>query len=139
MATVVEGYPRAHFSVATTTGCRNGCYSFPWIASLYPCYIIAEGYHFFLSFGLVRLWTVQLRARVGAHIERRCSSSCGEDVTIADVIIKTAGFLLWYLDLGNRTGDVNDVMPRSDNLRILGDSWKKAVSWDLKLDESSWV
>ena len=37
------------------------------------------------------------------------------------------------------TGDVNEVMPRSDGLRILGDFWKKVVSWDLKLDEASWV
>ena len=29
-------------------------------------------------------------------------------------------------------------MPRSDGLRILGDFWKKAVSWDLRLDEASW-
>ena len=29
-------------------------------------------------------------------------------------------------------------MPVSDGLRILGDFWKKAVSWDLNLDESSW-
>ena len=29
-------------------------------------------------------------------------------------------------------------MPGSDGLRILGDFWKKAVSWDLNLDEASW-
>ena len=30
-------------------------------------------------------------------------------------------------------------MPGSDGLRILGDFWKKkAVSWDLNLDEESW-
>ena len=49
-------------------------------------------YHFFvgyiLSFGLVRLRTVQLSAQVGAHIERRCSLSNGEDVRITGVIIK---------------------------------------------------
>ena len=84
------------------------------------CYIIVEGfflyYHFFvgyiLSFGLVRFRTVQLSAWVGAHIERR------EDVTITDVIIKIPD-RKW-------TGDVNDVMPGSDGLRILGDFWKKA-------------
>ena len=56
------------------------------------CYIIAERFFFILScfvgyilsFGLVRL-----SARVGAHIQRRCSRSHGEDVTITDVIIKT--------------------------------------------------
>ena len=46
-----------------------------------------DGY--ILSFGLVRLRTVRLSARVGAHIECRCSRSRGEDVTITDVIIKT--------------------------------------------------
>ena len=85
------------------------------------CYIIAEGfflhYHFFvgyiLSFGLVRLRTIRLSARVGAHIERRISRSRGEVVTITDVIIKT-------LDR-KCTGDVNEVMPGSDGLRTLCD------------------
>ena len=36
------------------------------------------------------------------------------------------------------TGEVNDVMLGSDGLRIWGDFWKKAVSWDPNLDESSW-
>ena len=38
--------------------------------------------------------------------------------------------------MGNRTGDVNDVMPGSDGVRIL---WfeKKTVSWDSTLDEGS--
>ena len=86
----------------------------------YRCNIIAEGfflyYHFFvgysLPFDLVRLRTVRLSARVEAHIERRCSRSHGEDVTITDVIIKNPD-RKW-------TGDVNDVMPGSDGLRILG-------------------
>ena len=68
---------------------------------------------YILSFGLVRLRTIRLSARVGAHIERKCSLSRGEDVTITDVIIKTPD--------RNGTGDVNDVMPGSDGLRILGD------------------
>ena len=63
----------------------------------YICYIIAEGFFFILSFfvgyilsfGLVRLRTIGLSVRVGAHIECRCSRSCGEDVTITDVKIKT--------------------------------------------------
>ena len=45
--------------------------------------IIFVGY--ILSFGLVRLRTIRLSARAGAHIESRCSWSCGEDVTITDV------------------------------------------------------
>ena len=36
LATVVEGDPKALFSIATTPRCRGGCYSFPWIAPLYP-------------------------------------------------------------------------------------------------------
>ena len=44
---------------------------------------------YILSFGLVWLRTIWLSARAGAHIERRCSRSLGEDVTITDVIIKT--------------------------------------------------
>ena len=36
LATVVEGDPKAPFSIATTPRCRGGHYSFPWIASLYP-------------------------------------------------------------------------------------------------------
>ena len=68
---------------------------------------------YILSFGLVRLRTIRLSARVGAHIERRCSRSLWKDVTITDVIIKPR--------IGNVTGDVNDVMPGSDGLKILGD------------------
>ena len=39
LVTVVKGDPKAPFSVATTPKCRGGCYSFPWIASLYPWYV----------------------------------------------------------------------------------------------------
>ena len=35
LATVVEGYQKAPFSIATTPSCRGGRYSFPWIAPLY--------------------------------------------------------------------------------------------------------
>ena len=85
---------------------------------------------YILFFGLVRLRSIRLSNQVEAHIERWCSRSCGEDVTITDVIIK-------ILDK-KWTGDVNDVMPGSDGLWIWGDFWKNAVSWDLKLDEASW-
>ena len=33
---VVEGDPKAPFSIATAPRCRGGRYSFPWIAVLYP-------------------------------------------------------------------------------------------------------
>ena len=36
LATVVEGDPKAPFSIATTPRCRGGWYSVPMIASLYP-------------------------------------------------------------------------------------------------------
>ena len=67
---------------------------FQKIDLLYNCgKIFFLYYHFFvgyiLSFGLVRLRTIRLSARVEAHIERRCSRSHGEDVTITDIIIKT--------------------------------------------------
>ena len=39
LVTVVEGDQKAPFSIATTLRCRRGCYSFPWIAPLYPWYI----------------------------------------------------------------------------------------------------
>ena len=44
LATVVEGDKKAPFSIATTPKCREGRYSFPWIAPLYPWYVpyIAE-------------------------------------------------------------------------------------------------
>ena len=36
LAIVVEGDPKALFSIATTQRCRKGHYSFPWIAPFYP-------------------------------------------------------------------------------------------------------
>ena len=36
LVTVVEGDPKAPFSITTTPRCRGGRYSFPWIAPLYP-------------------------------------------------------------------------------------------------------
>ena len=81
-------------------------------------------YHFslgyILSFGLVRLRTIQFSARAGAHIECRCSRSHAKDVTITNVIIKTPD-RKW--DWG-----VNDVMPGSEGLGILV-IFEKDVSW----------
>ena len=39
LATVVEDNLKAPFSVATTLRRRGRCYSFPWIAPLYPWYV----------------------------------------------------------------------------------------------------
>ena len=38
--TVVEGDQKAPFSIATTPRCTGGGYSFPWIALLYPWYVL---------------------------------------------------------------------------------------------------
>ena len=38
LATVVEGYSKAPFSVATTPRCSGRRYYFPWISPLYPRY-----------------------------------------------------------------------------------------------------
>ena len=40
LATVVEGDPKAPFTIATTPRCRWGHYSFPWIAPLYSWYVL---------------------------------------------------------------------------------------------------
>ena len=100
------------------------------------CYIIAEGFFLYypfvgyiLSFGLVRLRTFRLSARVGAHIERRCSCLPGEDVIITDVIIKTpdrkCDWGMWMTSCPEAMG---------------WDSWVfwKKQSWDLNLDGASW-
>ena len=36
LSPLVEGDPKALFSIATTPRCREGCYSIPWIDPLYP-------------------------------------------------------------------------------------------------------
>ena len=40
METIVEADQKAPFLIATTPSCREGRYSFPWIAPLYPWYIV---------------------------------------------------------------------------------------------------
>ena len=36
LATLVESDPKSPFLIATTPKCRGGCYSFHWIAPLFP-------------------------------------------------------------------------------------------------------
>ena len=109
---------------------------FSWWLKSCPCYIIAEGFFFILSFfvgyilsyGLVRLRTFQLTARVRAHIERRCSRSRGEDVTITDVITKTPDRkctrVCWVSELradAGRTVSIIKIVslsPRVENLKV---------------------
>ena len=82
--------------------CRGTKYIFPLLSKalgsrINSCFVIfAEEFFYIiifvgyiLSFGLVWLRTIRLSSQVGAHIERRCSRSRGEDGTITDVIIKT--------------------------------------------------
>ena len=81
---------------------------------LYICgtifFILSFFFGYILSFGLVRLRTIRLSARAGAHI--KCSSrSCAEDVSIINVIIKTPDE---KCDWG-----VNDVMLGIEGLGIL--------------------
>ena len=40
LATIVEGDSKALFSIASTPRCRLVRYSFPWIAPLYPCFLL---------------------------------------------------------------------------------------------------
>ena len=70
---------------------------------------------YILSFALVRLRTIRLSAREGAHIECRCSRSRAEDVTITNVIIKKTQIGLgWEWRHAWKQGDGN-----------FGDFWKK--------------
>ena len=39
LATIVDGDPKALFSIATTSRSRGGRHSFPWITPLYPWYV----------------------------------------------------------------------------------------------------
>ena len=82
---------------------------------LYNCgmifFILSFFVGYILSFSLVKLKTIRLSARAGAHIEFRCSRSCKEDVTTTDVMIKNPdGKWIW---------DANDVMPGSDEQGFL--------------------
>ena len=77
---------------------------------------------------MVRLRTIRLCARAGAHIE--CSSRLrAENVTITNVILKTPD--------RNETGVGMTSCPEARGWEF---RWflKKAVSWDLFLGEASW-
>ena len=111
--------------------------------SMCICYIIAEGFFFILSFFvgyilsfcLVRLGTVRISARAGAHIECMCSRLRAKDVTITNVIIKTPD-RKW--DWG-----VCDVMPGSDGLRILmifeKKQWVEIWRWTKRVEIRTWA
>ena len=58
LATIVEGDPEAPFLIATTSRCRGGHYTFPWIAPFYPwslqCWVLnkEESSTIFWVFGM---------------------------------------------------------------------------------------
>ena len=59
LATLVEGDPKAPFSIATQSRCRKGRYSIPWIAPLYlyqEMLCVKQGgiKYQFLTFGMTR-------------------------------------------------------------------------------------
>ena len=73
--TLVEGNPKAPFSIATTSMCRGGRYSFPWIAplNLDPYLLmlsVKQGsikYHFLsLWYDSTRDW-IQVSRAIGEH------------------------------------------------------------------------
>ena len=103
---------------------------------LYNCggifFILSFFVVYILSFGLVRLRTIRLSARVGAHIERRYSRSRGGGMTITDVMIKTP----------DRKRDWGCEWRHARKRWAEDLGWffeKKTVSWDLNLDEASWL
>ena len=100
------------------------------------CYIITEWFFYINLFSLIifyhSVWLgfelfgiVQVQVQVLAHIEYS-SRSRAEDMTITNVIIKTPDRKWNWV--------VNDVMPRSDGLRIWW--FQKRVSWDLTLGQA---
>ena len=55
MATIVEGDPKAPFSIATTPSCKGRRYSFPWIAPLYPWSLQLENFYLKLIGKVIKL------------------------------------------------------------------------------------
>ena len=53
---LVEGDPRAPFSIAITPGCRGGRYSIPRIASPYPHIVMLSGWQSGLKYHFLSLW-----------------------------------------------------------------------------------
>ena len=102
---------------------------------LYNCgmifFILSLFIIYILSFGLVRLRTIRLCARAGTHIERRCSRSRAEDVTLPDLIIKNPE-RKW--DWG-----ANDIMTGSDGLGFLVILKKSSWSWSRLVDFWAWA
>ena len=58
LATVVEGDPKAPFSIATTPRYWGRCYSLPWIAPLYPepCLLMLSVKQGSIKYHFLSLW-----------------------------------------------------------------------------------
>ena len=56
LATIVEGDPNAPFSIAATPRCRGGRYFFPWIAQLYPYFIMLSVKQGGIKYHFLSLW-----------------------------------------------------------------------------------
>ena len=102
-------------------------------AMLYNCgkifFILSFLVVYILSFGLVRLRTIRLSARAGAHIECSSRLRCGG----CDNHKCHNKNPRWEMGLGCEWRHA-----RKRWAGILGDFEKKAVSWDLSLGEASW-
>ena len=113
LETLVEGDPKAPFSIATTPRCREGRYSFPWIAPLYSYLIMlsvmqgAIKYHFF------NLWYDDLGLSISLSGNTRTLYQLGQwagfDVKNATNLLKTLLRLLcqslFLLILSHKTND----------------------------------
>ena len=86
---------------------RKDCF---YIIIFHFIYLILSIFILYILSYLVRLRTFRLSAWVGADINAGVHAR-GEDVTITDVTINP--------QIENKTGDVNDVMPGSDELGFL--------------------
>ena len=69
LAILVEGDPKAPFSIPTTPRCRGRCYSIPWIAALYPWSLPhnAECYAGWYQVPFLSLWYDSTRDRIWEH------------------------------------------------------------------------
>ena len=114
LATIVEGDLKAPFSVATTSRCWEGRYSFPWIAPLYPWSIpynaVKQGsikYHFWV-FGMTRLGiepqssgplanTVTAKTTIWFQVFLFNANNFWTD----EILIRTDALGQWILESGN--------------------------------------
>ena len=99
MATAVEGDPRLPFSAATTPKCGWGCYSFPWIAPIYPWYVPYKAEEVSSTIFKSLVWLDQgLNPNLPDHrrtLKPLCQSA-GTVLLYAAVIIPSLFFLTFF-------------------------------------------